>query len=48
MKLIGTPDRFFYAGMPPKLLGGSGPNTVFITPSLILTEYNGFFRASLL
>jgi hypothetical protein len=32
MKLIGTPDRWFYTGMPPVLLGGSGPNSVCIRP----------------
>jgi hypothetical protein len=30
--LIGTPYRSFYTGMPPMLLGGSGPNSVFIRP----------------
>jgi hypothetical protein len=32
MKLIGTPYRWFYTGMPPILLGGSGPNAVCIIP----------------
>jgi hypothetical protein len=30
--LIGTPDRSFYTGVPPRLLGGSGPNAAFIHP----------------
>jgi hypothetical protein len=30
--LIGTPYRSFYTGMPPMLLGGSDPNSVFIRP----------------
>jgi len=30
MKLTGTPYRCFYTGMPPILLGGSGPNSVCI------------------
>ncbi len=32
MRLIGTPYGFVYTGMPPILLGGSGPNSVFIRP----------------
>jgi hypothetical protein len=32
MKRIGTPDRWFYTGMPPILLGGSGSNSVCIGP----------------
>jgi len=30
IKRIGTPNRLFYTGMPPRLLGGSGPKTVCI------------------
>jgi FrmR/RcnR family transcriptional regulator, repressor of rcnA expression len=37
MKLIGTPYRSFYTGMPPILLGGAGPNTVCILASSLLT-----------
>ena len=37
MKLIGTPYCLFYTGMPPILLGGSGPNTVCILASSLLT-----------
>lgn len=33
--LIGTPERFFYTGMPPTVLGGSYPLLVFIRPLLI-------------
>ena len=31
-KLIGTPERFFYTGKPPVILGGSYPLLVFIRP----------------
>jgi DNA-binding FrmR family transcriptional regulator len=37
MKLIGTPYCLFYTGMPPILRGGSGPNTVCILASSLLT-----------
>jgi DNA-binding FrmR family transcriptional regulator len=37
MNLIGTPYCLFYTGMPPILLGGSGPNTVCILASSLLT-----------
>jgi hypothetical protein len=33
--LIGTPERFFYTGMPPTVLGGSYPLLVFIRPLLV-------------
>ena len=34
LTLIGTPERFFYTGMPPKLLGGWYPLLLFIDPLL--------------
>jgi len=34
--LIGTPERFFYTGKPPTVLGGLCPLLVFIHPSLSL------------
>ena len=33
--LIGTPERFFYTGMPPTVLGGLYPLLVFIRPLLV-------------
>src|SRR5208283_2325494 len=38
MKLIGTPYRLFYTGMPPLLLGGSGLNAVCILPWSLLVK----------
>jgi hypothetical protein len=31
-ELIGTPDRFFYTGKPPTVLGGSHSRLLFIRP----------------
>jgi hypothetical protein len=38
MKLIGTPDCWFYTRTPPMLLGGSDSKAVSITPYSILAE----------
>jgi len=35
-QLIGTPERFFYTGKPPTVLGGLYPLLVLIHPSLSL------------
>jgi hypothetical protein len=42
MKLIGTPYHLFYTGMPPMLLGLSGPNTVCILAWSLLMEAMDF------
>ena len=36
--LIGTPERFFYTGKPPTVLGGLYPLLVFIRPLLVLAR----------
>ena len=41
MKLIGTPYRLFYTGMPPMRIGGSGPNAVCILPLITPCRNDG-------
>jgi len=40
-RLIGTPERFFYTGMPPTVVGGPYPLLVFIDPFVSLNGRSG-------